>query len=67
MKLILEDQVPVSKQKDIEVKINELSDGELNSTTGKVIWKLDLPAGETVKKNISFTVKYPKDKTISNL
>ncbi|HLG36318.1 MAG TPA: mucoidy inhibitor MuiA family protein [Bacteroidia bacterium] len=67
VKLILEDQVPVSKQKDIEVKINELSDGELNSTTGKVIWKLDLPAGETVKKNISFTVKYPKDKTISNL
>lgn len=67
VKLILEDQVPVSKQKDIEVKINELSDGQLNSETGKVIWKLDLPAGETVKKNISFTVKYPKDKTISNL
>jgi uncharacterized protein (TIGR02231 family) len=67
VKLILEDQVPVSKQKDIEVKINALSDGEMNSTTGKVTWNLTLPAGETVKKNISFTVKYPKDKTISNL
>jgi uncharacterized protein (TIGR02231 family) len=67
VKLILEEQIPVSKQKDIEVKVNELSGGDVNNTTGKVTWTLNLPAGETVKKNISFTVKYPKDKTINNL
>ena len=67
VKLILEEPVPISRQKDIEVKINELSGGDLNAVTGKVTWTLNLPSGETVKKNISFTVKYPKDKTISNL
>jgi uncharacterized protein (TIGR02231 family) len=67
VKLILEEQIPVSKQKDIDVKVLELSGGELNAETGKVIWRIDLPASTTVKKTISFSVKYPKDKTISNL
>ena len=67
VKLILEDQIPISNQKDIEVKVNELSGGEVNTTTGKVTWSLSLPPGEVVKKNISFNVKYPKDKTIGNL
>jgi uncharacterized protein (TIGR02231 family) len=67
VKIILEDQIPISKQKDIDVKVNELSDGQLNTETGKVIWKLDLAPATVVKKIISFTVKYPKDKTISNL
>ncbi len=44
VKLILEEQIPVSKQKDIDVKVLT-----------------------TVKKAFSFSVKYPKDKTISNL
>jgi len=67
VKLIVEEQIPVSKQKDIDVKVTELSGGELNAETGKVTWRLDLAPNTTVKKTISFSVKYPKDKTISNL
>lgn len=67
VKLILEEQIPVSRQKDIDVKVTDLSGGELNSETGKVIWKIDLAPSATVKKTVSFSVKYPKDKTISNL
>lgn len=67
VKLILEEQIPISKQKDIDVKVVELSGGELNAETGKVTWRIDLQPSATVKKIISFSVKYPKDKTISNL
>ena len=67
VKLILEEQIPVSRQKDIDVKVIDLSGGELNSETGKVTWRIDLQPSSTVKKTISFSVKYPKDKTIGNL
>jgi uncharacterized protein (TIGR02231 family) len=67
VKLILEEQIPVSKQKDIDVKVLELSGGELNAETGKVTWRVELPPASTVKKTISFSVKYPKDKSITNL
>lgn len=65
--LILLDQVPVTMQKDIEVKIEELSGAEYNSETGEVKWKIQLPAGETTKKRLAFKVKYPKDKQIMGL
>ncbi|MFN8152997.1 MAG: mucoidy inhibitor MuiA family protein [Bacteroidia bacterium] len=65
--LILLDQVPVSMQKDIEVKIDELSGAEYNSETGEVKWKMQIPAGETTKKRLTFKVKYPKDKQIMGL
>lgn len=65
--LILLDQIPVTMQKDIEVKIEELSGAEYNSETGEVKWKIQLPAGETTKKRLAFKVKYPKDKQIMGL
>jgi uncharacterized protein (TIGR02231 family) len=65
--LLLLDQVPVSMQKDIEVKTEELSGAEYNTETGEIKWKLQLPAGETMKKRLSFKVKYPKDKQIMGL
>jgi hypothetical protein len=54
-------------QKDIEVKTEELSGAEYNTETGEIKWKLQLPAGETMKKRLSFKVKYPKDKQIMGL
>lgn len=67
VKLILEEQIPISRQKDIDVKVLELSGGELNAETGKVTWRVELAPASTVKKTISFSVKYPKDKSITNL
>ncbi|MGI8893115.1 MAG: DUF4139 domain-containing protein [Bacteroidia bacterium] len=63
----VEDQVPVSKQKDIDVKVNDYSGAEYNPDTGKLLWKLNIPPGGTVKKTFEFTVKYPKDKYIQGL
>src|SRR5258705_7697428 len=67
VKLIIEEQIPVSRQKDIDVKVLELSGGELNAETGKVTWRVELAPSATMKKIISFSVKYPKDKPITNL
>ncbi|MBK9399352.1 MAG: DUF4139 domain-containing protein [Bacteroidetes bacterium] len=65
--ILLYDQIPLTMQKDIEVKVEELSGGEHNVETGEVKWKLQIPAGETTKKRLSFKVKYPKDKQILGL
>jgi len=67
VKLIIEEQIPVSRQKDIDVKVLELSGGELNAETGKITWRVELAPSAIMKKIISFSVKYPKDKPITNL
>ncbi|HKR03411.1 MAG TPA: DUF4139 domain-containing protein [Bacteroidia bacterium] len=63
----VEDQLPLSQDKDIEVKMIEISGAEYNAETGKLTWKLNLAANETVKKKLTFSVKYPKDKVINGL
>jgi uncharacterized protein (TIGR02231 family) len=63
----VEDQLPISQDKDIEVKMIEISGAEFNAETGKLTWKLNLAANETVKKKLTFSVKYPKDKVINGL
>jgi len=63
----VEDQLPVSQDKEIEVKAIELSGADLNIETGKLVWKLSLAPGESVKKRLTFSVKHPKDKIVSGL
>jgi len=65
--MVLYDQVPISKQKDIEVKIDEMSGAEYNAETGEIKWKIQLAAVESQKKKLSFKVKYPKDKQVLGL
>jgi len=65
--MILYDQVPLSNQKDIEVKIEEMSGAQYNAETGEIKWTLTIAPGETVKKRLAFKVKHPKDKQIIGL
>ncbi len=67
IKMILHDHVPVSQDKDIEVKLIESSAAEYNNETGKLTWNLQIAAGETIKKRLTFSVKYPKDKTVGGI
>ena len=59
--IVLSDQIPVSESDDIEVKIIEISNGEVNETTGEVVWKVHLQPGELKKIEFTFSVKYPKN------
>jgi len=62
--LEISDQIPISQSDDIEVKVVEISDGNLNETTGEVTWLIQLEPGETRKIGFTFSVKYPKNTTV---
>jgi len=60
----LEDQLPVSQNNEIIVDIKELSKAERNEATGQLKWKLSLAPDESKKIVLSFSVKYPKSKSV---
>jgi len=67
VKIIVEDQIPVSQNTQIEVAVSELGGAQYNKQTGKLTWELELKPNETRKLVYKFDVKYPKDKQISGL
>ncbi len=67
IQLVIEDQLPISQNGDIEVNTEEISGAQYDTTTGKVTWKVSLAPGETIKKQLRFTVKYPKKKYVAGL
>ena len=58
--IIVEDQLPLSVNKDIEIE-NEAKEAELDKITGKLTWKLNVAGGKEQKVKFNYTVKYPKD------
>ena len=60
----LEDQIPVSTIKEIEVNDIEISGATLYENTGKTKWKMNLQPGENKSVVLTFSVKYPKNKQI---
>jgi uncharacterized protein (TIGR02231 family) len=64
--MVLEDQIPLTTDKDIEINKIEISNAEYNEITGKLLWKMKLNTGESKTFKLSYSVKYPKDKILSN-
>ncbi len=64
VRITLQDQLPVSANSGITVEALELSGGRYNSQTGRVIWDYDLKPQETKQTILTYSVRYPKDKTI---
>ncbi len=65
--LIVEDQIPISKDEKIEVELTEKSRAKFVAKTGKLIWNLKLKPQEKKILKLGFTVSYPGDKEISGL
>ena len=63
--VLVKDQYPISQNKEIEVELQETNGAAINEETGVLNWKLNLAAGEVKKLRISYSVKYPKDKTLN--
>ncbi len=63
--LLVKDQYPLATNKEMEVQLLESAEAAVNDETGIVTWKLSLAAGESKKLRLSYTVKYPKDKTVN--
>lgn len=63
--LTIEDQIPVSNNSEIEVKLLEYQGATYDANTGKLTWKLELKADESKSVKFSFEVKHPKDKPLT--
>lgn len=61
------DQLPVSQDEDITVKVEEIDGGKHDEATGKVSWKLSLAPAETKTIKFIFSVKHPKKKTVPGI
>ncbi len=64
IKITLNDQIPVSSNSGITVEPLELSGGRYNEQTGEIKWDLEIKQEETRQIVLTYSVKYPKDKTV---
>jgi uncharacterized protein (TIGR02231 family) len=64
VKITLNDQIPVSSNSGITVEPVELSGGSYNPQTGYIKWDLEIKQQETKLIILTYSVKYPKDKTV---
>ena len=67
VEITLEDQYPLSTDKEITIELTDNGKAKVDQETGKLSWNLKLSPNESKKIRISYKVKYPKDKNISNL
>ncbi len=66
-KILAEDQIPISKNEDIVVKLIDSSGAHYDSESGKLKWLVDVDRGKSVSKKLIYSIKYPKDKVIPGL
>jgi len=64
IKITLNDQIPVSSNSGITIESVELSGGRYNPQTGEIKWDLEIKPQETKEVVLTYSVKYPKDKTV---
>jgi uncharacterized protein (TIGR02231 family) len=60
----LQDQIPVSQDAEIIVEASELSKGDLDPATGIITWNMTIKPGEQQKVVLTYSVKYPKNKSV---
>jgi len=65
--LNLLDQLPLTKDGDVEVEIIDISGAKHNIETGELSWNINLSPGVKTEYVIKFSVKYPKKKVVGNL
>ncbi len=65
VKITLQDQIPISQTKEIEIELINGSKGRLNEITGLMEWDLKLRPKEIEKIDLVYTVKYDKTKQVN--
>lgn len=61
------DQIPVSRNKQIEVKLENAGGAKVTEENGKLEWLVNLAPGQSKKITFSYSVKSPKDMELSGL
>lgn len=65
VKIIVQDQIPISRNKEIEVTIMELSKGEMNEVTGIIDWNTRIKPASVREFDLKYEIKYEKSKNIN--
>lgn len=68
IQLKVQDQIPLSSEKEIEIKNAKFfpESGSLNADKGIVTWEFSLAPGQSQETGVSYKVKYPSDKTLDS-
>jgi len=64
VKVIIEENYPLSELKSVDVELIETSKGKLDDKTGKISWDLNLGVAETKNILFNYSIKYPKTQRI---
>jgi len=64
--ITIQDQLPISRVKEIEVALNGKDGAKYNSENGFLNWDLEIESKKTSVKRFDYTVKYPKKYILSN-
>ncbi len=66
VRITVEDQYPVSKQKNVKVTPATATDNRtVDQETGRITWEDEIPAGASVTHDVTYTVEYPKGTTLN--
>jgi hypothetical protein len=58
--IVIEDQLPISNNKEVEIFDTETSNGNLNKESGQIQWRHTIAPGHDQKTILKYSVKYPK-------
>ncbi|MEN2992486.1 MAG: DUF4139 domain-containing protein [Bacteroidia bacterium] len=61
------DRIPVSRTSEIQVELEEDGGANLEADLGRLRWDITLQPNETWQRHYTFTLKYPKGKSVSGL
>ncbi|WP_300662912.1 DUF4139 domain-containing protein [Fluviicola sp.] len=64
VKIDVFDQIPLSRNSEITVSVETIGTGKKNDITGEVTYQIVIQPGETVKLDLGYSVKYPKDSKV---
>lgn len=67
IRIVVEDQMPVSQDGAIKIEYLEDSKANFNPDTGKLVWDLRIDPKENRKLSFGYEVRFPKERTLSVL
>ena len=65
IELIIEDQIPVSRNPEIEIELENKGKGNFNEINGFISWKDKIKAGGLAKYEFVYTIKYEKTMSLN--
>jgi len=63
--LVLMDRIPVSQNKEIKVEEVKTGGAEYDEKKGLLTWKMNMRPKDSIKRSLSYEVRYPKEKRVN--